>query len=57
MEVVRKESCDREHNGGEVLAVHGATGAERGSGEQQLTQPRQTDGVSSLLELGVVRKM
>jgi hypothetical protein len=36
--------------------VHGAMGAGKGSREQQHTQPRQTDSVSSLFEMGVVRR-
>jgi hypothetical protein len=36
--------------------MHGATGAERGSGVQQQFQPRQTDGGSSLLKREVVQR-
>ena len=46
---IRVQQCQRS-------CCHEAMGTERGSRVQQRIQPRQTDGVSSLLELGVVKE-
>lgn len=48
--------CERVAGAVLVVIVHGARARRGSSGEQNRIQPRQTDDVSGLLEMDVVRK-